>query len=121
MTSKKQSTGGKVFRIGAIAAAGAAATYGGRALWQKLPAIMASIAPGQVGKTIGKLRAGAVEGASRVAEGARQNASRAASATRDTAEKAASGAASAGSRTSAAARKADNGGPAAKSEAQKPA
>jgi hypothetical protein len=127
MTSKKRSVGGKVFRTGAVAVAGAAAAYGGRELWKRLPGIMAGVAAGQVGKLADKVRAGAAESASQVAEGAKQSASRTASTSRDTAKKATSSGASAARRTATAARKtttarkSSNGGSAAKSRARKPA
>jgi hypothetical protein len=126
MSSNKDSTGRKVVRTGAVAAAGAAAAYGGRILWQKLPAIMASVAAGQVGKIADKVRAGAVEGASQVADGVRENAAKTASATRGTAKKAASGGTSAARRTATSARKTattagKTGGSSAKSRARKSA
>ena len=71
MTSKTHSVSGEMFRMGIAAAAGAAAAYGGRALWKQWPAIMASTAVGQVGKVADKVKDGAVEGASRVSDGAR--------------------------------------------------
>jgi hypothetical protein len=48
MASKTHSRSGELFRMGVAAAAGAAAAYGGRALWKNLPAIMGSSAAGQL-------------------------------------------------------------------------
>ncbi len=129
MASKEHSVRGELFRMGLAATAGAAAGYGGRALWKQLPAIMASMAAGQVGTVAGKVKDSAVEGVSRVAGEAGQNASRAASTSRGTAKQAASkGASSARSkgpstarRTSTAARRISNSGSSAKSRARKPA
>ena len=105
MTSKTHSTSGELFRMGMAAAAGAAAAYGGRALWKQWPAIMASAAVGQVGKVADKVKDGAVEGASRVSDGARQTATQAASTSRGAAKKTGSGGAAAAGRTAGAARR----------------
>jgi hypothetical protein len=105
MTSKTHSVSGEMFRMGIAAAAGAAAAYGGRALWKQWPAIMASAAVGQVGKVADKVKDGAVEGASRVSDGARQTATEAASTSRSAAKKAGSGGVAAAGRTTSAARR----------------
>lgn len=135
MASKTHSRSGELFRMGVAAAVGAAAAYGGRALWKQLPAIMASTAVGRVEKVADKVKGGAVEGASRVVGGARENASRTASSSSGTAKKPASAGASAADRTttaarrsssaagrtSSAARRTSSGGSSAKSRARKPA
>lgn len=103
MASKEHSAGGELLRMGMAAAAGAAAVYGGRALMERLPALMASAAAGQVGKVADKVKTGAVEGASLAADKARETAAQTASASGETARKAASGTAGAARRTTSAA------------------
>ena len=128
MVSKEHSVTGELFRMGAAAAAGAAVAYGGRALWKRLPAIMASTAVGQVSQVADKVKDGVAEGASRVADEVRQNTSEAASTARGTTKRAASEGASAarrtssaGRQTSSAGRRTSSGGSSAKSRARKSA
>lgn len=111
MARKNHSASGELFRMGIAAAVGAAAAYGGRALWKQFPAITAGSAIGQVGKVADKVKSSAAEGASRVAGGARsrvaggarQSASKAAATSRGSAKRAPSDGASAARRTSGAA------------------
>jgi len=120
MASKTHSVSGELLRMGVAAAVGAAAAYGGRALWKQLPALMASTAAGQVGRVADKVKGGAVEGASRVAGEARQNASQAASTPRGT-KRAASSGGSAARRTTSSAHRASSGGSSAEGRTRKPA